>query len=66
MNMKFFVKNDDLLISALKHMFPDDISDDDGTQEIFDIFCEKFPEEYKTWSRERVGGNDGAHKTNLE
>lgn len=31
---------------------------------IMKVFEASFPKEYKLWSRELIGGNDGVHKIN--
>lgn len=35
-----------------------------STKEMLNIFEKVFPEEYRLWSRELVGGNRGAHCLN--
>ena len=37
---------------------------DTPTEDIMKIFEVSFPQEFKLWSRELIGGNRGAHKIN--
>lgn len=40
---------------------------DDYKQEFYKDYLEKkYSEEFKIWSRERIGGNRGVHKLNVE
>ena len=34
------------------------------TEDIMKVFEVSFPKEFKLWSRELIGGNDGVHKIN--
>ena len=55
-----YPKNFDLIMEALRIMFPDEANN--SIEESKELFSKKFPEEYKTWSREMIGGNNGAHE----
>jgi hypothetical protein len=37
---------------------------DTPTDDILKVLEVSFPKEYKLWSRELIGGNDGVHKIN--
>lgn len=49
-----YPKNFDLIMEALRIMFPDEVNN--SIEESKELFSKKFPEEYKTWSREMIEG----------
>ena len=61
--MKEQIDNTELIhYRGLKYMFPHYFMEDYSPKEMVQVLEKVFPEEYKTWARELVGGNDGAHK----
>ncbi len=44
------------------HLYGRYFADNTPTEDIMKVFEVSFPQEYKLWSRELVGGNDGIHK----
>lgn len=51
-------------IKGLTIWFPDIFDEIDSKDKLKDVLEETFPEHYKLWAREIVGGNDGIHKIN--
>ena len=45
-----------------EYMFKRYFQNNTPTEDIMKIFEVSFPQEFKLWSRELIGGNDGAHK----
>ena len=55
-----------LEIQEKAYMFKRYFENNTPTQDIMEIFQKSFPEEFKVWGRELIGGNDGAHKIKPE
>ena len=62
--MKEKIDTEIIHYKGMKHLYPQYFGESYSTKEMLNIFEKVFPEEYRLWSRELVGGNRGAHCLN--
>jgi len=62
--MKEKINTETIHYTGMKHLYPQYFRESYSTKEMLNIFEKVFPEEYRLWSRELVGGNRGAHNLN--
>ena len=62
--MKEKINTETIHYKGMKHLYPQYFGESYSTKEMLNIFEKVFPEEYRLWSRELVGGNRGAHNLN--